>query len=182
MESEKQIILLDLNYTLVGNSVENKRTRPWEKKIRNEEYREWLLDLLRDEYVILITARPKYQKPLTMETITKKLGRWQPEEAYFNEIDQYPPACKERILKKYIFPKHGENAHYFAIESNPSTKKMYTKYNIPAISVKDEVEDVEFLKAALKNTELQQRVLNQVKFPRKIKKSMIDAKQKSLFP
>lgn len=182
MEDKKQIILLDLNYTLVGNSVENKYTRPWAKKIGNEEYREWLVDLLREEYVILITARPEYQKSLTMGTIAQKLRGWQPEEAYFNEMDQYPPACKERILKKYIFPKHGEDAHYFAIESNPSTKSMYTRQNIPAVSIKDDVKDADFLKAALKDTKLQQRDLIQIKKPRKVKKSLIDVKQKRLFP
>jgi hypothetical protein len=182
MEDKKQIILLDLNYTLVGNSVENKYTRPWKKKIEDEKYREWLVDLIRDEYVILITARPEYQKLVTMDTIAQKLRGWRPEEAYFNELDQYPPACKERILKEYIFPKHGEDAQYFAIESNPSTKRMYTKHNIPSVSIKDEEKDAEFLKAILKDPELQQGPLTQIKTPSKVKKSKIDEKQESLFP
>lgn len=180
MEEGNKIILLDLNYTLVGNSVENKMTRPWTRKIRKESYREWLLDLVRDEYVILITARPEYQKDLTLDNIEKVLN-WQPQEAYFNEIDQRPPACKERILSKYIFPKHGEDANYFAIESNPQTKRMYGGYDIPSVSVyKETPEDKEFVMATLSDATLRDRLLNNIKYPRKVKKSMVNKEQKTL--
>ena len=45
---------------------------------------------------------------------------------------------KEKLLKKYIFPKHGSQNNYFAIESNPRTKIMYKKYDIPSVSVYDD--------------------------------------------
>ena len=59
---ENLVVLLDLNYTLVQNSTENRYTRPYKNKIRHEIYREWLIRLIEDYYVILITARPDYQK------------------------------------------------------------------------------------------------------------------------
>lgn len=59
-ESDKPIILLDLNYTLVGNSAANKTIRPYQNKIRAERYIDWLVKLIKDYYVILITVRPEY--------------------------------------------------------------------------------------------------------------------------
>ncbi len=155
----KQIVLLDLNYTLVSNSRENRFTRPYQNKIKNEEYRSWLVDLILEEYVILITARPDYQKELSLENISRELKGWQPHEAYFNELDQRPPSCKERILNEYIFPKHGKNVNYFAVESNPATKRMYKKYDIPSVSVVHDRQSEEFIKKALSDTKLQQTLL-----------------------
>lgn len=63
-----------------------------------------------------------------------------PDEMYFQEENDRPPVAKEKLLKKYIFPKHGRNNNYFAIESNPRTKIMYKKYGIPSVSVYDEKE------------------------------------------
>lgn len=145
----KLIILLDLNYILVANSRENKYTRPFQKKIENEEYRKWLLDVIRDYYVILITARPDYQKDATIKSLAKKLGGWMPDELYFQEENDSPPIAKEKLLKKYIFPKHGANGDYFALESNPKTKIMYKEYGIPSVSIKDQ--DVNELKTQIEN-------------------------------
>lgn len=158
MGKNEQIILLDLNYTLVSNSRENRFTRPYQNKIKNEEYRSWLLDLIKEKYVILITARPDYQKELSLENISRELAGWQPREAYFNELDQRPPSCKERILNEYIFPKHGKDAHYFALESNPQTKRMYRKYNIPSVSVVHDRQSEEFIKMAMNDIRLQQNL------------------------
>lgn len=162
MKNKKQIILLDLNYTLVSNSRENRYTRPYQKKIKNEEYRKWLIDLIRDEYVILITARPKYQKELSLENISRELAGWQPHESYFNELDQRPPSCKERILNEYIFPKHGKDIHYFALESNPATKRMYRKHDIPSVSVVYDKQSENFIKKALSDTQVQQKLLKNI--------------------
>jgi len=177
MKSRKQIILLDLNYTLVSNSRENRYTRPYQKKIKNEEYRKWLIDLIRDEYVILITARPEYQKELSLENISRELAGWQPHEAYFNELDQRPPSCKERILNEYIFPIHGKDAHYFALESNPSTKRMYRKYDIPSISVVHDRQSQDFIKMALNDTKIQENLLNNINMEKNLIK---DKRQKTL--
>lgn len=61
-----------------------------------------------------------------------------PQEMYFQEENDAPPRAKEKLLKKYIFPIHGKENHYLAIESNPRTKKMYEKYGIRSVSVYDE--------------------------------------------
>lgn len=152
-------ILLDLNYTLVGNSQENKYTRPYQRKNRKEIYREWLLDLVRDYYVILITARPEYQKDVTLENIKYKL-HWQPDESYWNELKQRPPECKERILHEYVFPKHGNNGpEYLAIESNPNTKRMYKKYEIPSVSAYTK-EDKPIITKAIHEDNFRNNLLN----------------------
>lgn len=132
------IILLDLNYTLVKNSAEIKFIKPYQKKIMAEKYRDWLVDLIKDFYVILITARPKYQEIITTDSIKEKLGGWMPDEMYFQEENDKPPIAKEKLLNKYILPKHELNNNFLAIESNPKTKKMYEKYKIPSVSVYDE--------------------------------------------
>ena len=136
--SRNLIILLDLNYTLVCNSDEIKFIKPYQKKIIAEKYRDWLVDLIKDFYVILITARPKYQEIITTDSIKEKLGGWMPDEMYFQEENDRPPVAKEKLLQKYILPKHGLNIDYLAIESNPRTKKMYKKYQIHSVSVYDE--------------------------------------------
>lgn len=132
------IILLDLNYTLVSNSAKNRYTRPYQRKIKEERYRTWLVELIKDYYVIIITARPNYQKKETMNSIKVKLNGWMPDEVYFQEDNDTPPVAKEKLLIKYIFPKHGVQNNYLAIESNPKTKKMYEKYEIQSVSVYNE--------------------------------------------
>lgn len=132
------IILLDLNYTLVANSSEIRYIRPYQKKIESEKYRDWLVELIKKYYVIIITARPNYQKQVTIQSLNGELNGWMPDEMYFQEENDRPPIAKEKLLKKYIFPKHGMQRSYLAIESNPRTKIMYEKYNIPSVSVYDD--------------------------------------------
>jgi len=97
-----------------------------------EEYRADLIDAIRDDYVIIITARPAYQMRQTMENIKRKTG-WQPAEWYFNDIDADPPTFKESALRRFVFPKHGQDgAIYYAVESNPKTRAMYGRYGIQA--------------------------------------------------
>lgn len=130
----KKICLLDLNYTLVGNQAETRLIRPFSRRMDAEEYRTDLIDKIKDDYVIIITARPDYQMRQTMENIQKKTG-WQPQEWYFNDIDADPPAFKESALRRFVFPKHGtqrgpEGAFYYAVESNPKTRAMYNRFGI----------------------------------------------------
>jgi hypothetical protein len=126
------IILLDLNYTLVSNSQE--KIKPFARQIDNECYSSDLLNRIKDKTVILITARPKLHKDRTLQSIKYKMG-WQPQDAYFNEWFLTPPSCKKKILEKYIFPKYGANPEtYVAIESNPSTRAMYEKLGIVALT------------------------------------------------
>jgi len=132
------IYLVDLNYTLVGNSPKwgEPRISPFERQIEQEIYRPWLVDFLRDKYAILITARPNRYRQLTLARI-KELTGWQPQEAYFAEISAPPPEIKEHLLLSYIFPKHGKNTKYFGIESNPKSRGMYEKYGIKSCNQTD---------------------------------------------
>lgn len=133
------IALVDLNYTLVGNSPKwgAPKIYPFIRQIEQERYRQWLVDFLRDKCAILITARPQKYREATLERI-KLLTGWQPQEAYFAEISATPPEIKEDLLLRYIFPKHGKNGEdYFGIESNPKTRAMYLRYSIESLRAED---------------------------------------------
>lgn len=130
----KKICLLDLNYTLVGNQADTRLIRPFSRRMEAEEYRMDLIDAIKNDYVIIITARPDYQMKQTMENIKRKTG-WQPQEWYFNDINADPPTFKESALRRFVFPKHGfqmgpEGAYYYAVESNPKTRAMYKRFGI----------------------------------------------------
>ena len=128
----KRICLLDLNYTLVGNQADTRMLRPFSRRMEAEEYRYDLIDAIRNDYVIIVTARPDYQARQTMENIKRKTG-WQPNEWYFNDINGEPPAFKESALKRFIFPRHGTDPfQFYAVESNPKTRAMYKRYGIEA--------------------------------------------------
>lgn len=130
---EKRIILLDLNYTLVSNQQSTRLLRPFSLRMEKEEYRKDLLDAIQDNYVVIVTARPEYQKQNTLANIWKKMN-WYPAESYFNDINAEPPAFKESALRRFIFPKHGSaGSQYLAIESNPKTRAMYARYGIKAV-------------------------------------------------
>ena len=131
--------LVDLNYTLVGNSPKwgEPRITPFSRQIGQETYRQWLVDFLRDKYAILITARPARYREQTLERILAQTG-WQPQEVYFAEISATPPEIKEDLLLRYVFPKHGRNGKdYFGIESNPKTRAMYLRYSIESLRAED---------------------------------------------
>lgn len=128
----RRICLLDLNYTLVENQKDTRMLRPFAKRMQYEEYRGDLIEAVRDDYVIIITARPDHQMKATMENIWRKTG-WEPEEYYFNDFDAEPPVFKESALKRFVFPKHGVNPiQFYAVESNPKTRAMYARYGIEA--------------------------------------------------
>lgn len=127
-----KICLLDLNYTLVKNQSTTKMLRPFSARLLKEEYRQDLIEAIKNDYVILITARPDYQGQESLANIKKKTG-WEPQEAYFNDLNWQPPEFKESALKRFVFPRHGEDgAMYYAVESNPRTRSMYAKYGITA--------------------------------------------------
>lgn len=128
-----KIYLLDLNYTLVENQKETRNLRPFSARLEKEEYRKDLVDAIKDDYVIIITARPEYQGQASLENVMRKTG-WNPQEAYFNDINAEPPVFKESALLRFVFPKFGTSGEqYFAIESNPKTRAMYKKYGIEAM-------------------------------------------------
>lgn len=131
--------LVDLNYTLVGNSPKwgEPRITQFSRQIERETYRQWLVDFLRNKYAILITARPTRYKEQTLARIFSQTN-WQPKEAYFAEIFAPPHEIKEDLLLRYIFPKHSKNGEdFFGIESNPKTRAMYERYGIKSLSEKD---------------------------------------------
>lgn len=129
---EDRIILLDLNYTLVGNQMQTRMIRPFAARLRAEEYRKDLVEAIRKNRVIIITARPSFQGSQSLENIKAKTG-WQPMEAYFNDLNLDPPSIKESILQRFVFPKYGtDGKQYFAVESNPKTRAMYYRHGIPA--------------------------------------------------
>lgn len=134
------IYLLDLNYTLVANSPRRGEPslRPFIRQIDQEEYRQWLIDLLRPHRVILITARPNRYQDVTLARIKEQCDL-EPMDAYFAEIQSRPHMIKEHLLKTHILPKYGmEGAGYFGLESNPHTRAMYARYGINAIRVTDQ--------------------------------------------
>lgn len=129
------IILLDLNYTLVANSVELSR-QTWEYRQANERYRVWLIDLIKTlcpEQAILLTIRPDWQRDWTLANIQRLTG-WQPDRAVFSWMNASPPVFKEIALKEKIFPEFGSDpSRYLAIESNLDTHKMYARYGIKGL-------------------------------------------------
>lgn len=129
--TEKPIILLDLNFTLADNSREVIREGRY-YNVGVERYRPWLIDMIREHHVILITVRPHTLKGDTLRRIADETG-WMPHEAYFNEWRYRAPKCKETVLHKYVFPRHGrpEETSYLALESNDDTAAMYAGYGIP---------------------------------------------------
>ena len=132
------IYLLDLNYTLVGNSPQRGTPplRPFIRQIEQEEYRQWLVELLRPHRVILITARPDRYREVTVARITDRTG-WTPMDAYFADINSRPHMIKEHLLEDHIFPKYGRDG-YFGLESNPHTRAMYKRKGIDAVRVNDQ--------------------------------------------
>jgi hypothetical protein len=132
----RPIILLDLNYTLVANSPAHGTTPVrMEKRLAGEQYRQWLVELVRPYKVILMTARPETWMTKTLDHIKDQTG-WRPQDACFAPIGWWnPPAIKEHLLKKDVFPIHGDDARYIAIESNPRTREMYARFAIPCFWV-----------------------------------------------
>lgn len=127
-----KIILLDLNYTLVSNQAKTRSIRPFSARLEAEAYRADLIEAIRENYVVIITARPAYQGPQSLQNVLKKTG-WNPAEAFFNDLNLDPPSIKESILNRFVFPKHGNQGEkFFAVESNPKTRAMYAKYGIKA--------------------------------------------------
>ena len=101
--------------------------RPLIKQIEQEEYRRWLIELLRPHQVILITARPNRYQEVTLARIKGKCG-WEPMDAYFAEISSRPHMIKEHLLKTYILPKYGEEGSgYFGLESNPHAHPRHVR-------------------------------------------------------
>lgn len=128
--AKDRIILLDLNYTLIANSREI-RNYSLDKKIISQKYETELIDLIKNNYVILITASPYKRSHRILRDIREKTG-FVPDESYWNFGGQ-PPQIKKYWMETEVLPHHGDNPErYLAIESNPATRRMYAKLGIEA--------------------------------------------------
>lgn len=138
-ETDKDlIILLDLNYTLVGNSWE-KRGAPgdYAAKIRAEKYRKWLCDLVKGHTVLLCTVRHQRYEELTLKCIQAQLD-WQPDGTYFNpDPDEHRGFIVKKAYLPHIFTTYGkpDERRYFAVESAVATRAMYAAAGIDAAPV-----------------------------------------------
>ena len=132
-----RIILQDLNVALSSNFSELSKNRPMSKFVQEvEEYRSWMIELLKHEYVILVTARSIMYEDMTLERIKSQTG-WMPNDWCFNpwvedeKAAMRPHRAKARYLKEIIMPRYGNDPSlYFAIESNKFSRSMYKANDI----------------------------------------------------
>ena len=128
-----KIVLLDLNATLVENTEVHRL--PYKYNVSKEKYRRWLIDLLAPHFVILLTVRPASYKIETLKNLMAK-EKWLPHEAHFTTSKLNAPEAKGEMLKRCVFPQHGEPEDiengYLALESNSRTRKMYSTHGIMA--------------------------------------------------
>ena len=128
--SKDKIILLDLNYTLISNSKEIKFEK-YPNKIYLREYEHGLISLIKDNYVILITASPYKTSYESLKHIEEHTDL-KIQESYWN-FGKRPPALKKYWLENAVLKEHGnDHEKYLAIESNPKTREMYAEFGIEA--------------------------------------------------
>ena len=130
-----KIILLDLNYTLISNSW-NIRFDKLPQKIYNRKYEHELVELIKDNYVILITASP-YETSFDSLKHIKENTDLEINESYWN-FNKRPHELKKYWMETAVLPTHGyDTDKYLAIESNATTRAMYKKLGIEARSKRD---------------------------------------------
>lgn len=125
-----KIILLDLNYTLIANSwaIRNDKLP---QKIYNRKYEHELVELIKDNYVILITASPYYTSFDSLKHIEENTDL-KIDESYWN-FGRRPHEVKHYWMKRAVLPTHGDDtSKYLAIESNKLTRAMYKRLGIEA--------------------------------------------------
>ncbi|MBQ6349778.1 MAG: zinc ribbon domain-containing protein [Methanobrevibacter sp.] len=127
---EDKIILLDLNYTLISNSWAI-RYEKLPEKIYKRQYEHRLIELIKNNYVILITASPYMTSYDSLKHIENNTDL-KITESYWN-FGKRPHELKRYWLEKAVIPTHGDDAErYLAIESNPKTREMYAEFGIEA--------------------------------------------------
>ena len=128
--SKDRIILLDLNYTLISNSWDI-RFDKLPQKIYNRKYEHELVDLIKDNYVILITASP-YETSFDSLKHIEENTDLKINESYWN-FHKRPHVLKKYWMETAVLPTHGyDTDKYLAIESNKTTRAMYNKLGIEA--------------------------------------------------
>lgn len=133
----ERVILMDLNVALSSNFDQMRRHNFVYFITQVESFRQHVVDLLRDEYVIIVTARDARWTRPTLKRIYKTTG-WSPQEAVFNDTGisgAEAHRVKERLLLDRILPEHPEidAGAYLAIESNFRTREMYARHGIRAV-------------------------------------------------
>lgn len=132
----ERIVLMDLNVALSSNFSEMRNHGFADFVDNHERYHKWMVELLRPEFVVLITARNiKWAIP-TLKRIADETD-WQPDVALFNDtgIDgQDAPAIKEHQMLNRVFKKYGDDTSiYHAIDSNANTRAMYSRLGIESV-------------------------------------------------
>ncbi len=125
-----KIILMDLNYTLISNSWPI-RYEKLPEKINKRQYEHQLIELIKDNYIILITASPYCTSYDSLKHIEENTDL-KIAESFWN-FNKRPHELKKYWLEKAVLPTHGDNPEkYLAIESNKTTRAMYKKFGIKA--------------------------------------------------
>lgn len=125
------VILLDLNYTLVENSGETMMSN----RSHAERYRLWLVDLLRDKHVALVTVRHISERDETLDRIAAQTCGWQPQETHFREeVRMKAPEWKSLVYEHRIAPVR-DLSGILAIESNAQVHKRYDSFGVPWVKV-----------------------------------------------
>jgi len=131
-----RIVLMDLNVALSSNFNEMRNYGFQEFITQREQFRKWMTELLRPEFVILITARNIKHAIPTLARIEETTG-WQPDVALFNDtgIDgSDAPAIKQWQMVNRVFKKYGDDTSiYHAIESNSNTRAMYQSLGLSSV-------------------------------------------------
>ena len=127
-----EIILLDLNYTLIGDQQVSRNIRPIEKRVELEQYRLDLVEALAGYRTFLLTARPQKQRAATLAAIGRRVPQLVIERAFFNVMNEDPPTAKLRMMRDFILPAGIKPQSCFAIESNPKTRIMYSRLGVQA--------------------------------------------------
>jgi hypothetical protein len=126
-----RVILLDLNYTLVENSSDTMMSN----RSHAEMYRLWLVDLLRDKHVALVTVRHVSERDETLDRIAAQTGGWQPQETHFREdMRMKAPEWKGLVYERRIAPAHDLRG-VLAIESNTQVHRRYDTLGVPWVKI-----------------------------------------------
>ena len=110
------IILLDVDHAMRGI---------------NNAPRIWLIDLLREHHVIALSARDAQSGQEEIEALARE-GDWRPTEAHFNPDGLSAPAARLYALEHAIWPEHGQDATYVAVETDSAALIQYRNIGIMA--------------------------------------------------
>lgn len=121
----KTIVILDLNTGLIDNWVPGRLTKGY-------TYRQWLVDEIKNHYVILVSSRLEHKGAETIRHIYEETG-WVPNEWHFSPDQKFNRNLKRMFLLDRIFPKHGgpdKNQEYVAIEHDQHWRRFYAVYGV----------------------------------------------------